>query len=421
MRIMTVDIGGGTTDISIVQYCDRHDGGGVDLEAELLFRDSSSIAGDALVKEIVECVLLPSLGARFQSDPDQATAFENVFRAAHDREGSKAKWARITKLVFLPIVRQWLRDLGRGEYGCPETGGLPWSPDRIMGAEGPMVDVGALAELNQYCRNSMLGEEILRESDPIAYHPSELENCINRIFTPVIQSLAKYITAFDVDLVTLSGKPSELPQVRTLLEDLLPILPHRIIQAKDFFAGDWYPMTSDNRINDAKSVTAVGAALYQAVKNGKITGWKIERKGSGQFVAQYYWGSMPSRVQPQKFSKLFLSPGQDEATVAIQIGAGLGRKMLPSAAKPEQVYRFRWRDRSKWAGAHLNEILQVTLQRIPPMLANEVEALGILDVEGTVNGKPVTAADVELQLCTLEDEEFWLDTGRFDVVWPSMF
>ena len=38
-------------------------------------------------------------------------------------------------------------------------------------------------------------------------------------------------------------------------------MPQRIIQAKNYPAGDWYPMTSDNRINDAKSVTAVGAAL----------------------------------------------------------------------------------------------------------------------------------------------------------------
>jgi hypothetical protein len=420
LRIMTVDIGGGTTDISVVEYMDRHAGDGVDLEAKLLFRDSSSIAGDALVKEIIDCVLLPALGARFHSDVDQASAFENIFLSAHDREGSKARWARITKLVFLPIVRQWLRDLTRGEYGSPDTG-LPWSPDRIWGAEGRMVDPGALEELNDYCRNSPLGEDIIGDSEPISYCPSELENCITRIFSPVIQSLAKYVSSFEVDLVTLSGKPSELPQVRILLEDLLPVLPQRIIQAKDFPAGDWYPMTSDNRINDAKSVTAVGAALYQAVKNGKIPGWKIERTGSGQVVKENYWGSMPSRIQPHKFSKLFLAPGESQAQVSIQIGAGIGRKMLPSAAKPEQVYRFRWKDPSKWTGAHLNEILQVQLGRVPSVHANEIEGLEILSVTGAVNGQPVQPSDVELQLCTLEKEEFWLDTGRFDVVWPSNY
>jgi hypothetical protein len=26
---------------------------------------------------------------------------------------------------------------------------------------------------------------------------------------------------------------------------------------------------------------------------------------------------------------------------------------------------------------------------------------------------------LELQLCTLEDEDFWVDSGRFDVAWPE--
>jgi hypothetical protein len=415
LRIMTIDIGGGTTDISIVQYRDCHEGGGVDLEAELLFRDSSSIAGDTLVKEIIECVFLPAIGARFQADGDQATAFENVFRMAHDREGSKARWARITKLVFLPIVRQWLKDLGHDIYGNSETG-QGWSPDRIFGAEGRLVDVGALDELNRFCRDSALGQDVLNDSEPINYQPADLAACISRTFAPVIQSLGKHVSAFDVDLVTLSGKPSELPQVRALLEELLPILPHRIIQAKDFPAGDWYPMTSDNRINDAKSVTAVGAALYQAVKNGKIPGWKIRRKGWQ--VPKNYWGSMPSRVQPNKFSKVFLTPDEDEATVPVQIGSGIGRQLLPSAAKPEQVYRFRWKDKLAASGSHFSEIFEVTLRRVPASEPNEIESLEITNIHGHVSGRDVTTADIELQLCTLEDQEFWLDTGRFDVVWP---
>jgi hypothetical protein len=76
-----------------------------------------------------------------------------------------------------------------------------------------------------------------------------------------VQSLAKYVTAFGVDLITLSGKPSELPQVKGLLEDYLPVLPQRVLQAKNYPAGDWYPMSSNTTINDAKTVTAVGAAL----------------------------------------------------------------------------------------------------------------------------------------------------------------
>lgn len=415
LRIMTIDIGGGTTDVSIVQYSDKFKGKGVNLEAELLFRDSSSIAGDALVKEIIEFVLLPALGSRFADDPLQMEAFENIFRSAHDRAGTKARWARITKLVFLPIIRQWLRDLGRGVYGDPSTGGQGWAPGNIVGVDGPLVDTQALNELNQICAVSALGQPILNETEPINFQPDDLAKCVTQVFSHVIQSLAKHVCAFDVDLVTLSGKPSELPQVRDLLEELLPILPHRIIQAKDFPAGDWYPMTSDTRINDAKSVTAVGAALYQAVKNGKITGWRIERKG--WLVPKNFWGSMPSRNNPHKFSETYLTPDSDSNTVEIMIGTAIGRQLLPSAAKPEQVYVFRWKGGVAPAGAHYSETVQTTLYRVPSSEPNEIESLEITEVNATINGRAITMGDVELQLCTLEEQEFWLDTGRFEVVW----
>ena len=418
VRIMTVDIGGGTTDISIVEYGDMLEGGGVNLEAKLLFRDSGSVAGDALAKEIIECVLLPSIGSKFQGDSERMEAFENIFSSAQQSASAKAKWSRIVKLVLLPIIRQWLKDLSRGTYGCPEEGGNPWKAERIMGAEGRMVDPGALGDLNQFGLNSALGEEILGDSEPIAYRPGEIEQCIEKVFTPVILSLAKYVAAFDVDLVTLSGKPSELPQVKGLLDQLLPVLPQRIIQAKDFPAGDWYPMSSDNKINDAKSVTAVGAALYQAIHNGLVPNWSVQRKGTGATVHENYWGAMPLRNQPTKFSRVYLEPAVQEATHPIMIGTCIGRKLLKSAAKPEQVYRLRWRDKEKWLGAAVNATLQITLQRIPPVVEGETESLQIVNVDGMVRDQPVTLQDVELQLCTLEGEEFWVDSGRFEVTWP---
>ena len=418
LRIMTVDIGGGTTDISIVEYGDMLEGAGVNLKAELLFRDSSSVAGDALVKEIIEYVLLPKIGERYLDNPAKAAIYDGIFSRALHRAALKAKWSRIVKLVFLPIVRQWLSDLAHGTYGCPETGG-PWAPERIMGVEGRLVDEGALRELNQFFRESELKEEVLGDADPIGYPPEQVEDCISRVFSPLIGSLAKYVAAFDVDLITLSGKPSELPQVRRLLEDLLPILPQRIIQARDFPAGDWYPMATNNRIRDAKTVTAVGAALAQAIKNGNIPDWSLSAVTTEMFVSRNYWGAMPTRVQPTKFGRIYLKPEDDTATVPILVGTCIGRKMLPSAAKPEQVYRFRWKKKEEWIGVGV-PTLQVTLQRLAAADKNSSESLSISQVDGQVRDRKVTSNDVELQLCTLEGEEFWQDTGRFEVVWPAV-
>lgn len=422
VRVMTVDIGGGTTDISIIEYRDLLVGKGVELEAKLLFRDSSTIAGDTLAKEIVESVLLPALGTRFQGNEAQMAQFEDIFKSAHKKTAHQARWSRIVKLVFMPIVRQWLKDLSEGRDTSPE--GTSWSPDRIMGAEGPLVDSRSLQEFNDLCRE-LLEVDVMPEQDPIYHDTERLRRCIDLVFRPLVQSLAKYVTAFGVDLITLSGKPSELPQVKGLLEDYLPVLPQRILQAKNYPAGDWYPMSSNTTINDAKTVTAVGAALYQAIQHGLVNDWSIKRVGNGQ-PFPFYWGAMPGKSTPWKFDPLYLDPylekeaadgtvpGKDRVTVPMQVGTRIGRKILPSAAKPEQIYKLRWKDRAKAqaAGHAISSTVVVTLER-----GKDPTSLNLLKAT-TRDGKSLDDA-LEFQLCTLEDEDFWVDSGRFDVVWPE--
>ena len=127
---------------------------------------------------------------------------------------------------------------------------------------------------------------------------------------------------------------------------------------------------------------------------------------------------MPTRNQPNQFSRLYLEASQAEATHPILIGTCIGRKLLPSATKPEQVYRFRWRDRERFVGAAHNATLQVTVRRVPPSQSGDVESLAIANAKGIVGDYLVTKDDVELQLCTLEGDEFWVDTGRFEIMWP---
>ena len=433
VRLMTVDIGGGTTDIAVVEYCDLLRGEGVNLSTELLFRDSVSTAGDAIIKEIIERVLLPTLGRRFRGDDGKMTQFANFFKKHDTSHTLMAKWSRITKLVLVPIVRQWLQDLAKGTDGCPDTG-LGWCPDRILGTEGRLVDGGALDELNQLARESPLGEDVLPDSEPIGIEQSLVGECVKNILLDVIHPLAKYVSAFDVDLVTLSGKPSELPQVRKLLEELLPIEFNRIIQAKNFMAGDWYPMSLDSRINDAKTVTAVGAALYQAVRNGKIDRWKINSglpKGREDGGFENFWTNMPSPglTRISKRTQIYFEPGLEDSVekemfIGDKTGDRIGR-MRFKQSKPEQVYRFRWTEIGKPKdGGDINQILRVTLRRIRKGACGSIEELDLEKVE-TVDGTRAyqirrldgDGGEVELQLCTLEDDEFWLDSGVFEVHW----
>jgi hypothetical protein len=413
VRAMTVDIGGGTTDISIVEYRNREpEVGSVTLGAELMFKDSSTIAGDRLVKHIIESVLLPTIGV-VCNDDRQRQEFISILRAAARNEVETEEWSRISRLVFLPIVQQWLKDLILNRQG-KETGEA-WTPE----------ECGVLPEnidrFNRKCAS--INEEILRLREPLPPLPSydALNVSVRETLSALFASLAKYVAAFDCDLVIVTGKPSEIPEVRRLLEASLPILPMRILFAKNFWAGDWYPLTRDGRITDAKTVTAVGAALYQAIKNGRIDRWSIERTTSRHLLVRNWWGSMPAPNYPTRFSQLYLSPEDKEKKCKIQINTFIGRKLLASASQPEQVYQFRWKDMNRRKGnvGQANVTLDVTLRRVSFPRPEMGEALELAAVSGRAGDQVVGLEDVELNLNMLAGGEFWMDTGWFEVRWPA--
>lgn len=420
VRIMTVDIGGGTTDISIVEYADDLAGAGVALKYQPIFKDSNSYAGDRLAKEVIERVLIPALGAAkgIDCDHEDAEALERVFMQPHSKIADKAKWSRIVKLVLFPIIRQWLLDMTHDRYGNPSTG-APWALDDLEGEDGKHVDMTALSDLNGFFEAQDLGENFVDPLTPIKYDPELVELCIRDSLRPGLEPLAKYVTAFDVDLVSLSGKPSELPQVKVLLDEILPILPQRIVPLRNYLAGDWYPMSENHRIADAKTVTAVGAALYSAITNGLIEQWSIRQEVVEPGKVRNYWGLMPPDDEGTGFgAEVYLNDDEDSKTVQLLVNSYIGRmRYLTRASRPEQQYKLVWKDPdgmvSKKAGSRLEVNIVRNIgeggQEVGLAVGNSVKAL-----DGDVE---VTAEDVVLQLCTLEGGEFWVDSGRFEVQW----
>jgi hypothetical protein len=130
----------------------------------------------------------------------------------------------------------------------------------------------------------------LKPSTPLDYSLDILKACVVETFAELFRSLAKAVDAFDCDLVLISGKPSELPPLRPLLEEALPLMPHRIIFAKDTHVGAWYPLSTAGKIDDAKTTAVAGAALNQAIRSNLIHQWKIERLVSPHLPKRNYWG-----------------------------------------------------------------------------------------------------------------------------------
>src|SRR4029079_8501589 len=119
-----------------VEYRDEMPGAGVELIAKLLFKDSTNVAGDLLVRNLIERLLLPKLGARFRHDELACDGFEAFFRQSFSNQSQKEEWKRITRLLLVPLVVRWLGNLCAGKRP----------------AETPLsevLDLGTVREFNQ--------------------------------------------------------------------------------------------------------------------------------------------------------------------------------------------------------------------------------------------------------------------------------
>jgi hypothetical protein len=131
---------------------------------------------------------------------------------------------------------------------------------------------------------------------------------------------------------------------------------------------------------------------------------------------------MPSEARPNQFGNVYLTPEQDVNDCKVQINTHIGRRLLPSAAKPEPIYLLRWRDPERRTGrqGNVNETLTVRFQRVAPLKPGQGETLALEQVlSGTFNNQPVAPQEIELKLCTIQQGKYWMDTGRFEINWPS--
>ena len=409
-RIMNMDIGGGTTDVAIVQYHDDIGGPGVRLNAELLHKDSSSVAGDRLVRRIIEAVLLPAIASTIES-PRLREQFAEMLRAA--KQEKTARWNRVVRQVFIPIVRRWLHGLTH-----PADAGIPISPIKILSGDGS----AKIAEFNKLCKDHLRTDTvILSESDPLGYEKGRLETCIGDVFRDYLASMAKVFVAFDCDFLIVSGKPSELPKLRDLVLAFMPVMRSRVVFSYDYPVGEWYPLSTNGRINDAKTVTVAGAALYLAVRDGLLPDWMIRPSTVSRHVVKNYWG-VTSQTRDDVFT-VILAPEDNEATVSLMIEAHIARRALPTKTKPDPVYRIRWSATGRLQGTGA-AMVKATLRRVVPIStdpsSNPFDSVGehleLVAVEGLRDsGAKIALSDLDLQLCTLSASDHWLDAGIFHI------
>ena len=210
-------------------------------------------------------------------------------------------------------------------------------------------------------------------------------------------------------MVILSGKTSELMQIHALAKKTLQNV--GIISSGQYKTGHWFPFGDTGKIEDAKSVTAVGAALFSAISNGMISGWSIQFHVSESLFSNSEWNVLTEWEKNPK-RKGFMEADESSAEVTLLVNSIIARRTNLSS-KFEPRYKLVWKNKKE---ERPNFPIKVTFERLPGN-DKELERLLIknVSIHSVESTAQITSDDLELKdwFSTDSDYCFWQDSGRF--------
>ena len=286
VRVASIDIGGGTTDLMVIE----HEAVGESVIApRQLFREGFRIAGDDMLKTIIEVVLLPAV-IRSLADAGLKQAVEltrSLFSGDIEsiNQAERAKRGRCVAQALTPAavgLLQMYEALGSFDAKTPITttiAELAQHIGRDIGDAGRYLDEAA--------RNHGAAGFKMAETS-ISITPAALRDQIQDVLGPVLGDLCDVVRSYACDVVLLTGRPSRLPAIKEFVMGAAPVPPDRVISMSDYQVGAWYPFRgSTGRIEDPKSTAVVGAMLahitYKGVQNFRFRADKIKMRSTARY------------------------------------------------------------------------------------------------------------------------------------------
>lgn len=412
VTLVSVDIGGGTTDLMICNYISDPKSDTTVLTPDPLFWEGFNLAGDDILRRIIERTILPAIAESAKEHGCRDTVAVMRFLFGPDLGITNAEDRRLRRQfanqIAIPIA------YGIIQHIAEERDDERRSFDYFF--------------LNHPRPNQYLIEYINKTFAEMGKIPdfdiTKLEWTISKVAVnkvvkdvveEVIADLCKVISQYNCDYVLLSGRPTLLPVIRELFLKYLPASPDRIISMGNYRIGNWYPFAdATGRIKDPKTCVAVGATIaLMAGKLNRIDGFRLDTELLKKNVISTaeFMGKFDS--QKSKLSTIYFSPEKDSHTVQYDGPMLIGMKQMED---------------KNWTGTPLYKISYSSYEaaeqlnsRLPLMIELERDQFNKEKIKKIRNildkhGQKVSPKELRLSLQTLSDEYgYWMDTGSFNL------
>lgn len=411
LRIASIDIGGGTTDLVITKYTLSRSAGVVSVDSTLEFREGFNFAGDDLLKEIIENHLIQSLKNK-NEEAEEKLGRNLAGMSQRDRELR----GQFAQQILHPIAVEILGMLEESTVEEAQQEGKQHKkvrPERIK---------KILEDADEKVKRYIFSEEIQWDLEVCL---SDVDRDIRAILKPYLMNLFEVVQARHCDFLLISGRPSRLPSVRALFFQFPAVSPSRIIPMSEYAIGNWYPFqTRQRKIVDPKTTGVVGAALA-AVNDGGLANIRISMPQQESETTIKYLGIMSATSQISKKDELF--NGEDlsvsraesketELPVAGVVRIGF-RQFGHQRWKVTPFYQLRLSETAR--SKSVNTRIKATLayeRVIEDDAANRITDEGELKIIEVTDseGNNLPSATVKACFITMASDDHWLDSGIFD-------
>ena len=422
LRIASIDIGGGTTDLAITQYTlDDGQGNNVKINPRLLFREGFKVAGDDILLDIIQLYVLPAMTSALRkagvASPD--AVMSKLF--GYDRVDAHATLRQqVTLQLFIPLAEAVLEQYERFD---PLD-----SRAEIDALFGELLSQPPTAAVLDFVNG-----EIQRVSDkpfnvlqlPLVVSLAQLHNEFlqhRMAIIPALRSMAEVVSLYGCDVLLLTGRPSRFPGVQALFRHLQPLPGNRILSLEGYHTSDWYPFNKDGRIDNPKSTAAVGAMLCLLALDLRLASFYFRAGDFQPYSTIRYLGLLDENQVLSEENVCYSEIDFDDASYALDRKASL-------QIRGNVCLGFRQLDNDRWPASPLyslsitdtalaRKVAGENLLRVKLAIAAGEQGHETLEISEARldDGTRVPLHQLSLKLNTLSgsgnaNAQYWIDSG----------
>ncbi len=434
LTIATIDIGGGTTDLVVTDYSldagEAGLSGGAYIVPEQRFRDGFKVAGDEIVLQTIQKIVLPAITQALKEfglgEPE--ILLSRLIGAEAVSVSDAMKRQQFSLQVLYPIALKILSEFENCDpinlseqktYTLGELlreSGEPTSEIIDYFATGVTRQTG-----DHDNRFDVLNVPLSLDLKDVhsLFTRNQLEIC------KTIRSLCEVVYMYNCDVLLLTGRPSKLPGIQALFRIFLPLPPSRIIPLHGYRAGTWYPFHKLGKINDPKTTAAVGAMLCQ-LGQGRIPNFYFRANAFNPYSTVKHIGSMDDngiiKSSNVYYADVDLNDPDYElpdTTFEMRGSVQLGFRQFNLerwGASPMYILSFNNEEARKKL-YQAGEACRIRLQKERNNRGRQTEVNEKFFIAGIESDAvPMKPSDVKLQLNTLTnvgigESDYWLDSG----------